>query len=99
VIITLCRKEGRIQTRPQASSKALSLSKAAVYASAKVNSHSERRRLLGTDLSVGRTVRQDMARDQINVIRSAGHRIQMKQHLEVPERTGRCEAAFAQFGR
>jgi hypothetical protein len=41
---------------------------------------------------VGGTVRQDMARDQINVIRSARHGIQMQQYLEVPERNARKAA-------
>jgi lysophospholipase L1-like esterase len=36
---------------------------------------------------VGGAVGQDMARHQIYVIRSAGHGIQMQQHLEMPERT------------
>jgi hypothetical protein len=49
--------------------------------------------------SVGGDVRQDVARHQIDVIWSAGHGIQVQQHLEVLDGTRRCDAAFAQFSR
>jgi len=49
------------------------------------------------DLPVGRTVRQDMAREKIDSIGSAGDVIRMQQHLEVPDRTSSCVTAFAPF--